>query len=81
MRQDSPIRNAKAAEVLEQLESNGIKRAERFYLAARQFRDPVIEFEDGGIAVVQSLLLMTIFMLASSKRNGAWGYLGDHTMP
>lgn len=76
MHKESPP-NTKGAKILEKLEGNGVKRAERFYLAARQLRDPTIEFEDGGIVVVQSLLLMSIYMLASSKRNAAWGYLGD----
>jgi hypothetical protein len=76
MRKDSPTRNSNAARILERLEGNGLKRAERFYLAARQLKDPTLEFEDGGMGVVQSLLLMTIYMLAASKRNTAWAFLG-----
>ncbi len=76
MRKDSPNRNSNAAKILERLEGNGLKRAERFYLAARQIKDPTIEFEDGGMGAAQSLLLMTIYMLAASKRNTAWAFLG-----
>ena len=76
MRKDSPIRNAKASKILERLESSGVARAEIFYLAARQLSDPTMDFEDGGIVVVQSLLLMAIYLLASAKRNAAWGYMG-----
>ena len=76
MRKDRPTRNSNAARILERLEGNGLKRAERFYLAARQLKDPTLEFEDGGMGVVQSLLLMTIYMLAASKRNTAWAFLG-----
>jgi hypothetical protein len=62
--------------ILQRLEGGGIKRADIFYTAAKHLKDPVAGIEDGGIAVVQSLLLMTIYMLASSKRNTSWGYLG-----
>lgn len=79
MHKDIPIQDAATTHILEMLEANGVKRAERFYLAARRLKDPTTEFEEGGLEVAQSLLLMTIYMLASAKRNTAWAYLGNST--
>ena len=76
MRNDRPIGDDNASRILDRLERPGVKRAERFYLAARQISDPAVDFEAGGIAVLQSLFLIILYMLASSKRSSAWGYLG-----
>ncbi|TVY44118.1 Thiamine repressible genes regulatory protein [Lachnellula occidentalis] len=76
MRNDRSIRNDNASQTLDRLECPGVKRAERFYLAARQLSDPAVDFEAGGIGVLQSLLLILLYMLASSRRSSAWGYLG-----
>ncbi|KAE9379652.1 hypothetical protein N431DRAFT_434576 [Stipitochalara longipes BDJ] len=76
MRNDQSIGNDNASKILNRLERPGVKRAERFYLAARQLSDPAVDFEAGGIGVLQSLLLIILYMLASSKRSSAWGYLG-----
>jgi len=63
-------------EILQRVEGGRVNRAEIFYTTAKLLKDPVADIEDGGIATVQSLLLMTIFSLASSKRNSAWTQLG-----
>ena len=76
MRNDRPCGNDNASKILDKLERPGVKRAERFYLATRQLSDPAIDFEAGGIGVLQSLMLIILYMLASSKRSSAWGYLG-----
>ena len=76
MRNDRSIGNDNASKILNRLERPGVKRAERFYLAARQLSDPAVDFEAGGIGVLQSLMLIMLYMLASSKRSPAWGYLG-----
>lgn len=76
MRNDRSIGNDNSSKILDRLERPGVNRAERFYLAARQLSDPAVDFEDGGIGVLQSLLLIILYMLASSKRSSAWGYLG-----
>lgn len=62
--------------ILQRLEGAVAKLDEIFYATAKQLRDPVTDIEDGGVATVQSLLLIAIYMLASSKRNSAWAYLG-----
>lgn len=79
MHKDIPIQDTATTRILEMLEANGVRRAERFYLAARRLKDPTTEFVEGGLEVAQSLLLMTIYMLASAKRNTAWAYLGNST--
>lgn len=76
MRNDRSIGNDNSSKILDRLERPGVNRAERFYLAARQLDDPAVDFEDGGIEVLQSLLLILLYMLASAKRSSAWGYLG-----
>lgn len=76
MRNDRATGDNNASKILDRLERPGVNRAERFYLAARQLSDPVVDFEAGGIGVLQSLLLMILYMLASSKRSSAWAYLG-----
>ena len=76
MRNDRPIGDDNASRILDRLERPGVKRAERFYLAARQLSDPAAYFEAGGIEVLQSLLLIILYMLASCNRSSAWGYLG-----
>ena len=62
--------------ILQRLEGKTVNRAEIFYTTAKEFKDPVLAIEGGDISDIQSLLLTTIYMLASSKRNAAWGYLG-----
>ena len=76
MRNDRSIGDNKANKILDRLERPGVKRAERFYLAAKQLSDPAIDFEAGGMGVLQSLILTILYMLASSKRSSAWAYLG-----
>ena len=62
--------------IVDKLEAGGVKRAEIFFLTAKKLHDPLYALEDGGIGAVQSLLLMTIFMLTAAKRNTAWVFLG-----
>jgi hypothetical protein len=62
--------------ILERLEARDVKRAEIFFLTAKHLRDPVCGLEDGNFGAVQSLLLVTIFMLTVAKRNTAWVCLG-----
>lgn len=76
MRKDITAPTPEENSILQRLEGGVVKRDVVFYATAKQLSDPVAGLEDGGVATVQSLLLMTIYMLASSKRNSAWGYMG-----
>jgi hypothetical protein len=51
-------------------------RAELFFRSARSMCDPGAGFEDADFWSIQSLALMTIYMLIVSKRNRAYAYLG-----
>ncbi|KAL2181787.1 fungal-specific transcription factor domain-containing protein [Thermothelomyces heterothallicus CBS 202.75] len=51
-------------------------RAELFFRSARSMCDPAAGFEDADFWSIQSLALMTIYMLVNSKRNRAYAYLG-----
>ena len=62
--------------IITRLETDGVNRAESFYLAAKNLNDPAYGLEDGEFQAVQSLLLMTIYMLTAAKRNTAFAYLG-----
>jgi hypothetical protein len=52
-------------------------RAEVFYLDAKQLSDPTSGFEDADFWSVQALTLMSVYMLAVSKRNAAYAYSGE----
>jgi len=54
-------------------------RAELFFRSARSMCDPDSGFEDADFWSVQALSLMTVYMLAVSKRNRAYAYLGKTT--
>lgn len=51
-------------------------RAELFFRSPRSMCDPDSGFEDADFWSVQALSLMTVYMLAVSKRNRAYAYLG-----
>lgn len=61
---------------IQKLWNEHIDRAELFYLNAKSLSDPMTGFEDADFWSVQALLLMTIYMLAKSKRNTAFALLG-----
>lgn len=64
------------SEVIEKLRSDPLDRAEIFYLNAKSLCDPIAGFEDVGFWSIQALLLMTVYMLAVSKRNAAFALFG-----
>ena len=53
-----------------------VDRAELFYLDAKHLSDPASGFEDAGFWSIQALTLMSIYMLAVSRRNAAYAYAG-----
>ncbi|KAI9794548.1 MAG: hypothetical protein M1816_004435 [Peltula sp. TS41687] len=64
------------AEVINKLRNDPIDRAEIFYLNAKKISDPISGFEEAGFWSIQALLLMTVYMLAVSKRNAAFTLFG-----
>lgn len=63
--------------VIQKLRNESFDRAELFYTEAKQLADPASGFEDAGFWSIQALTLMSMYMLAISKRNAAYAYYGN----
>jgi hypothetical protein len=72
----TPLSGSAEALVIDKLRSEHIDRAEVFYLNAKSLNDPMTGLEDQDFWAVQALLLMSVYMLAKSKRNTAFALLG-----
>jgi hypothetical protein len=72
----TPSIGSPEAVIIEKLRNDTIDRAEVFYWNAKNLSDPSTGFEDAGFWSVQALTLMTVYMLAVSKRNAAFAYFG-----
>lgn len=65
----TPLSGSPDALVVEKLRSEHLDRAEVFYLNAKSLNDPMTGLEDQDFWSVQALLLMSVYMLAKSKRS------------
>lgn len=73
----APLPGSDEEVIIQKLKAGGVDRAHVFYLNARSLSDPLSTgFEDSGFWSIQALALMTIYMLAISKRNTAYAYYG-----
>ncbi|KAL5372530.1 hypothetical protein DPSP01_013424 [Paraphaeosphaeria sporulosa] len=72
----TPLSGSSEALIVDKLRSEHLDRAEVFYLNAKSLNDPMTGFEDQDFWSVQALLLMSVYMLAKSKRNTAFALLG-----
>jgi hypothetical protein len=72
----TPLSGSSEALIIDKLRSEHLDRAEVFYLNAKNLNDPMTGFEDQDFWSVQALLLMSVYMLAKSKRNTAFALLG-----
>ncbi|KAJ4360744.1 uncharacterized protein N0V89_001311 [Didymosphaeria variabile] len=72
----TPLSGSSEALIIDKLRSEHLDRAEVFYLNAKSLNDPMTGFEDQDFWSVQALLLMSVYMLAKSKRNTAFALLG-----
>jgi hypothetical protein len=72
----TPSPGTPEAAIIQKLRADPIDRAETFYRNAKSLSDPSTGFEDADFWSIQALLLMTIYMLAVSKRNAAYAYFG-----
>ena len=72
----TPLSGSPEAVVIDKLRSEHLDRAEVFYLNAKSLNDPINGLEDQDFWSVQALLLMSVYMLAKSKRNSAFALLG-----
>lgn len=72
----APFPGSDEAAVIEKLRSERTSRAESFFRSAKSLADPVSGFEDADFWSIQALLLMSLYMLAVSKRNASYAYYG-----
>ncbi|KAM7189274.1 activator of stress genes 1 [Rhypophila sp. PSN 637] len=72
----APISGSREEEVIRRLQDAQLDRAEHFFRSAKSMCNPDNGFEDDDFWSVQALSLMALYMLAVSKRNTAYAYLG-----
>ncbi|KAL6709394.1 hypothetical protein ACN47E_001801 [Coniothyrium glycines] len=72
----TPLSGSSEALIIDKLRTEHADRAEAFYLNAKSLNDPMTGLEDQDFWSVQALLLMSVYMLAKSKRNTAFALLG-----
>ncbi|KAK0623025.1 fungal-specific transcription factor domain-containing protein [Immersiella caudata] len=72
----APTAGSRQEAIIHKLLAAKMDRAELFFRSARSMCDPDSGFEDADFWSVQALSLMTVYMLAVSKRNRAYAYLG-----
>ena len=72
----TPVVGTDEASIVNKLRSEPMDQAEAFYLNAKLLNDPLTGFEDADFWSVKALLLMTVYVLAKSKRNTAFALLG-----
>ncbi|TEA21141.1 putative transcriptional regulatory protein [Colletotrichum sidae] len=72
----TPLPNTKEDAIFKKLRSGQFDRAELFFRGAKALGDPITGFEDADFWSVQALSLMSVYMLAVSKRNAAYAYFG-----
>lgn len=63
-------------QIIQKLQIGQADRAELFFRSAKCLGDPTTGFEDADFWSVQALLLMSMYMLAKTKRNAAYAYHG-----
>ncbi|KAI0816555.1 fungal-specific transcription factor domain-containing protein [Xylaria sp. FL0064] len=72
----APYPGSDDAGAIDKLRSESASRAELFFRSAKSLADPVSGFEDADFWSIQALLLMSLYMLAISKRNASYAYFG-----
>jgi hypothetical protein len=72
----APVPGSPEDAIIQKLRAEPVDRAEVFYSDAKQLGDPSTGFEDAGFWSIQALTLMSVYMLAVSKRNAAYAYHG-----
>ena len=63
--------------IIKRLNARQFDQAELFFKSAKCLADPLTDIEDADFWSVQALLLMSVYMLAVSKRNAAYAYHGE----
>ncbi|KAK3333970.1 hypothetical protein B0T19DRAFT_142676 [Cercophora scortea] len=71
----APVPGSEQEAIIKRQQNARPDRAELFFRSARSMCDTDTGFEDADFWSVQALSLMTVYMLAVSKRNTAYAYL------
>ncbi|KAH7418129.1 fungal-specific transcription factor domain-containing protein [Cadophora sp. MPI-SDFR-AT-0126] len=73
----SPVPGSPEDFIIKKLRADrSVDRAEMFYANAKHLSDPFTGFEDSGFWSIQALTLMSVYMLAVSRRNAAYAFHG-----
>jgi hypothetical protein len=72
----APAPGSQEHAIIQKLRAEPVDRAEVFYSDAKLLADPSSGFEDAGFWSIQALTLMSVYMLAVSRRNAAYAYYG-----
>ncbi|CAM1505393.1 Fc.00g110300.m01.CDS01 [Cosmosporella sp. VM-42] len=72
----TPGQNSPEHVLIARLRSQPVDRAEVLFRSAKCLGDPLSGFEDGDLWSVQALSLMSVYMLAVTKRSAAYAYCG-----
>lgn len=75
----APMSGTREDAIIQKLRGEQVDRAEVFYSNAKHLGDPAAGFEDAGFWSIQALTLMSVYMLAVSRRNAAYAYYGKPT--
>lgn len=73
----TPIPNSPEDRIIKELRSGSLDRAELYFRGAQTLGDPVTGFADSDFWSVQALCLMSVYLLAVSRRNAAYTYYGE----
>ena len=73
----TPVPGSADDAIIERLNARQYDQAELFFQSAKCLADPLTDIEDADFWSVQALLLMSVYMLAVSKRNAAYAYHGE----
>ncbi|ROW13046.1 hypothetical protein VPNG_05959 [Cytospora leucostoma] len=72
----TPVPGSEETVIIQKVQAGQMDRAEMFFRNAKCLCDPTSGFEDADFWSVQALLLMSVYMLARTKRNAAYAYHG-----
>lgn len=74
----TPKPNTADEAMIKSLRADPVDRAELLFREAKHLGDPLSGFEDADFWSVQALCLISVYMLAVSKRNAAYAYYGKY---
>lgn len=76
----TPAPNSIEYAIVSRLRAEPVNRAEMFFRSAKSLGDPASGFEDADLWSVEALSLMSIYMLAVTKRCAAYALHGEYCL-